>query len=169
MTVLKRRTRDAQTDTAERNGGGAALAVAAFEYVEVEDTALVRLTGTWSGDRGHPVDMTLVVSRPGGEEQSFPAMADASMAPRAHLERAVWQVAFSAPVNLVESSASRFSLGGGREAIDLPQPRLHSGRLAPPAASEPDPPVDESDADARVRQADAAISWTQRQLARERD
>src|SRR4051794_14442337 len=110
MTVLKRRTRDAQTDRAERNGGGAALAVAAFEYVEVEDTALVRLTGAWSGDRGHPLDMTLVIARRGGEEQSFPAMADASMGPRTNLERAVWQVAFTAPVGLVESNSSRFRL-----------------------------------------------------------
>src|SRR3954453_2537581 len=128
MTVLKRRTRDAQTDSAERNGRGAALAVAAFEYVRVEDTALVRLTGTWSGDRGHPVDMTLVVSR-AGEEQAFPAMADASMGPRTNLERAVWQVPFSAPVGLVESASSRFKLRADRQTIDLPQPKLHSGRL----------------------------------------
>src|SRR3954465_115105 len=103
MTVLKRRTRDAHTDRAERNGGGGALAVAAFEYLAVEDTALVRLSGTWSGGGGHPVHMTLVGSRPGGEEQPFPAMADGSTGSGVTAERSVWQVAFSAPVGLVES------------------------------------------------------------------
>src|SRR3954447_15035245 len=102
MTVLKRRTRDAHTETTERNGGGGALAVAAFEYVQVEDTALVRLSGTWSGGRGHPVDMTLVVARPGADEQSSPAMSDGSTGSRIKSERAVWQVAFTVPVGLVE-------------------------------------------------------------------
>src|SRR5436190_654027 len=95
MTVLKRRTRDAHTEMGERNGGGGALAVAAFEYLAVEDNALVRLSGTWSGGRGHPVDMALAVSRAGGDEQSFPAMADGSMGSGVKAERSVWQVAFT--------------------------------------------------------------------------
>src|SRR2546423_9372062 len=63
MAVLKRRTRDVRTPTAETNGAGAALAVATFEYVEGEHIALLRLTGTWGGDGGHPAAMGLVVSR----------------------------------------------------------------------------------------------------------
>src|SRR3954470_23967619 len=169
MTVLKRRTRDAHTETAGRNGGGGALAVAAFEYLEVEDTALVRLSGTWSGGRGHPVDMTLVVTRAGGEQQGFPAMADGSTGSRVKSERAVWQVAFTLPVGLVESRASQFALRADGEAIDLQRPRPHAPRpveeeeRAVPAEDE------EIEPEARVRQAEAAISWTQRQLARERD
>src|SRR3954468_23548986 len=110
MAVLKRRTRDAQTETAERNGRRGALAVAAFEYLEVEDTALVRLSGTWSGGRGHPVDMTLVVTRAGGEEQAFPAMSDGSTGSRVKSERAVWQAAITVPIGLVGSRASRVAL-----------------------------------------------------------
>ena len=166
MTVLKRRTRDSRTEAVEGNGGGAALAVAAFEYVQVEDTALVRLTGTWSGDRGHPVDMTLVISRPSGEEQSFPALADASMGPRTHLERAVWQVAFSAPVGLVEGHTSRFNLKADHETIELPRPQLHSGRLAPPAAGEPDAPAPDEPAETDDPVADPTSSEAARTPAR---
>src|SRR5205823_1494809 len=113
----------------------------------------------------------LLISRPSGEEQAFPALADASTGPRTHLERAVWQVAFSAPVGLVEGHSSRFSLKAGGETIELPRPQPHSGSLghAEPDAPPAEPEVGEEDAAARVRQADAAISWTQRQLARERD
>src|SRR3954470_23537473 len=163
MTVLKRRTRDAHTDRAERNGGGGALAVAAFEYLAVEDTALVRLSGPWSGGRGHPVDMTLVVTRAGGEEQAFPAMADGSTGSRVTSERAVWQVAFTLPVGLVESRSSRFALRADEETIELQRPRPHTRRLAeePQAAIAGD--EEEIDPEARIRQADAAISWTQRQ------
>src|SRR5437764_709944 len=109
MTVLRRLTRDAHSETGERSHGGS-LAVAAFEYLAVEDTALVCLSGTWSGGRGHPVDMTLGVSRAGSEEQWFPAMADGSTSSGVKAERSVWQVAFSVPVGLVESRASRFTL-----------------------------------------------------------
>src|SRR3954470_21247331 len=130
MTVLKRRTRDAHTDRAERNGGGGALAVAAFEYLAVEDTALVRLSGPWSGGRGHPVDMTLVVTRAGGDEQAFPAMADGSTGSRVKSERAVWQVAFTLPVGLVESTTSRFALHADSETIELQRPRPHTPRPA---------------------------------------
>src|SRR3954453_8128169 len=168
MTVLKRRTRDAHTDTTERNGGGGALAVAAFEYVQVEDTALVRLSGTWSGGRGHPVDMTLVVTRGGGQEQAFPAMSDGSTGSRVKSERAVWQVAFTVPVGLVESRSSRFALHADGETIDLQRPRPHTPRPAEPESATL--AEDEGiDPEARMRQAEAAISWTQRQLARERD
>src|SRR4051812_698 len=167
MTVLKRRTRDAHTDTAERNGGGGALAVAAFEYLEVEGTALVRLSGTWSGGRGHPVDMTLVVTR-AGDEQVFPAMADGSTGSRVKSERAVWQVAFTLPVGVVESQSSRFALHADGEVIGLQRPRPHTPR---PSEEERAVPAEGEDIEpeARVRQAEAAISWTQRQLARERD
>src|SRR3954449_11040792 len=156
MTVLKRRTRDAHTDTTERNGGGGALAVAAFEYVQVEDTALVRLSGTWSGGRGHPVDMTLVVTRAGGEEQVFPAMSDGSTGSAVRSERAVWQVAFTVPVGLVESQSSRFALRADHETVELQRPRPHAPRPAeePERAGAED---EEVDAEARVRQADAAI------------
>jgi len=166
MTVLKRRTRDSRTEAVEANGGGTALAVAAFEYVQVEDTALVRLTGTWSGDRGHPMDMALVASRSSGEQQSFPAHASAGS--RIHLEGALWEVAFSVPTGLAESRLWKFSLRAGSETIELPPPRQHR---APAGAVEPDPPSEEGevDPDARVRQAEAAISWIERQLTRERD
>src|SRR3954454_6993871 len=169
MTVLKRRTRDAHTETAGRNGGGGALAVAAFEYLEVEDTALVRLSGTWSGGRGHPVDMTLVVTRAGGEGQAFPAMSDGSTGSRVKSERAVWQVAFTVPVGVVESMSSRFALHADGEIIELQRPRPHTPR--PAEEEERAVPAEDEDIDpeARVRQAEAAISWTQRQLARERD
>src|SRR4051812_9234007 len=168
MTVLKRRTRDAHTETAGRNGGGGALAVAAFEYLEVEDTALVRLSGTWSGGRGHPVDMTLVVARAGGEGQAFPAMSDGSTGSRVKSERAVWQVAFTVPIGLVESRSSRFALHADGETIDLQPPRPHTPRRAEPESATL--AEDEGiDPEARMRQAEAAISWTQRQLARERD
>src|SRR4051812_50018470 len=90
MTVLRRRTRDLHTDTAERNGGGGALAVAAFEYLQVEDTALVRLSGTWSGGRGHPVDMTLRVTRAGGPEETVPALSPGSAGSRGKSARARW-------------------------------------------------------------------------------
>src|SRR3954447_11729816 len=168
MTVLKRRTRDAHTETAGRNGGGGALAVAAFEYLEVEDTALVRLSGTWSGARGHPVDMTLVVARAGGEGQAFPAMSDGSTGSRVKSERAVWQVAFTLPVGVVESQSSRFPPHAAGEGIGLPRPRPHTPR---PSEEERAVPAEGEDIEpeARVRQAEAAISWTQRQLARERD
>jgi chromosome segregation ATPase len=168
MTVLKRRTRDAHTETAKRNGGGGALAVAAFEYLEVEDAALVRLSGTWSGGRGHPVDMTLVVTRAGGEGQAFPAMSDGSTGSRVKSERAVWQVAFTVPVGLVESRSSQFALHADGETIDLQRPRPHTPRHAEPESAS----VAEDEGiepEARMRQAEAAISWTQRQLARERD
>src|SRR4051794_15745288 len=135
MTVLKRRTRDAHTDRAERNGGGGALAVAAFEYLAVEDTALVRLSGTWSAGRGHPVDMTLGVSRAGSEEQSFPAMADGSTSSGVKAERSVWQVAFNVPVGLAESRASHFTLHADGERIELGRPQPHTPRAAEKPAS----------------------------------
>src|SRR5437868_8925303 len=99
MTLLKRRVAGAQGEPAEHNGGGGSLSVAAFEYVEVEETAVVRLTGTWSG-RTRPADMALVVSREDGERESFPALADVSRRP--HFDRGPWQVTFSAPVGIVE-------------------------------------------------------------------
>src|SRR3954452_9971032 len=154
MTVLKRRTRDAQTDTAESNGGGGALAVAAFEYLEVEGTALVRLSGTWSGGRGHPGDMTLLVTRAGGEEKAFPAMADGSTGSSVRSERAVWQGAFTVPVGLVESKSSRFALRADHETIELQRPLPHTPRPdeVPEGVADEDEDVDP---EARIRQAEA--------------
>src|SRR3954449_5397785 len=86
MTVLKRRRRSAPGEAPEvgapppvaaEAGSSSEFAVAAFEYVEVESTALARLTGTWSGDRGAPVDMRLVLTLPqGGERDEVEGLAE---------------------------------------------------------------------------------------------
>src|SRR5439155_20239285 len=133
MSVRRRRTRDGRRDSVGRSGGGTALAVVAFECVEGGDTALARLTGTWSGDRAHPADVTLVVSRPSGEERSFAAHVSVGL--RTHLEGARWEVAFSLPVELAESRMSKFSLKTDAETIALPRPRPHR---APATAVERD-------------------------------
>src|SRR4051812_18454820 len=114
MTVLKRRRRAAPADAPEymppAEVVGSEFAVAAFEYVEIEATGVARLTGTWSGERGAPVDMQLVLTLPEGERHEFAALAEASAGARAHLERAVWQVAFPVPRWALARRGVEFSL-----------------------------------------------------------
>src|SRR3954452_8286597 len=185
MTVLKRRRKGAQADEAGLvrhsdeellSHGGSEFAVAAFEFVEVEATVLARLTGTWSGDRSAPVDMQLVLTLPQGERHEFTALAETSAGARVHLERAVWQATFMVPRWVLARRGVEFALEAAGGSIALPRPERHD--LAPAVVSPAEPESEggdsssEVDVDAlagRVRQAEAAISWTQRQLARERD
>src|SRR3954447_2255315 len=139
MTVLKRRRRGGPADAAEpgrpeeQPHGGSEFAVAAFEFVEVEATVLARLTGTWSGDRGAPVDMALVLTLPEGERHEFEALAETSAGARAHLERAVWQVTFVVPRWVLARRGVEFSLEADGRSIALPRPARHD--LAPAVVS----------------------------------
>ena len=74
--------------------------------------------------------MNLVITR-AGEEHTFPGISDLSSDSDAKLGRALWQVAFSAPVGLVQSSASRFGLRIDDQTVELPRPQTHRGRSAP--------------------------------------
>ena len=163
MTLLKRRPPPDTTDrTHDRRDP--AVAVSACEYVDVDETALVRITGTSRARRGHPGEIALVVSRAGAAEQTFPAMADGPAGAGAAAARSIWQASFVVPIAFVESASSRFELQVDADRIELQQPRRYVPERGESAAVEED-----VDPDARIRQAEAAISWTQRQLTRERD
>src|SRR3954447_8692044 len=152
MTVLKRRRRGAPADAPEIGApmeqphGGSEFAVAAFEFVEVEATVLARLTGTWSRDRGAPVDMVLVLTLPQGERHEFTALAEASAGARVHLERAVWQVAFMLPRWLLARRGVEFALQAEGRSIALPRPERHD--LAPAVVREAEEDAEEVDVDA---------------------
>src|SRR4051812_25496012 len=172
MDVLKRRRRggapaDAPEYMAPPELAGNEFAVAAFEFVEVEATGIARLTGTWSGSRGAPVDMRLVLTLPQGDERhEFEALAEASGTERAHDERSVWQATFSVPRWVLARRGVEYALEADGTSIALPHPERHDGLQGHDSEIEPD---DIEALRGRVRQAEAAISWTQRQLARERD
>ncbi len=177
MTVLKRRLRGDRLDgvgEAHDQAPASDIAVAAFEYVKVEDTALARLTGTWSAERDAPVDMVLSVEPPTGGRQEFSGTAKSSARARAHLERTLWQVTFTIPVALIHEPAQSVHLEAEGRSLTLPRPELHETASPRDPAGAAEAPREERTLDVgalegRVRQAEAAIGWTQKQLTRERD